>query len=58
MRKALDNIRNIQTRDQAARSCAVALATAGQIESARKIAEMIYATAVRDDALKQIAKVE
>lgn len=58
MRTALDNVRNIQTRDQAARSCAVALATAGQIESARKIAETIYDTAVKDDALKQIAKVE
>jgi hypothetical protein len=56
--KALDNTRNVQGHDQAARNCAVGLATAGHVESARQIANKIHDTTIRDDALKQISQIK
>ena len=54
--RALDNIRDVSNHDQAARDCAVALATNEHLEAARQIANKIRATKMRDETLKLIAQ--
>ena len=55
-RRALSGIRNARTHDEAARTCAVSFASLRRHSEARQIADKIYDTAIRDDALKQVAQ--